>query len=902
MDASQIIQKMEVWRFSSRRVVFVIRIMRVEVLLLLLLCQTAGKMHSMNCPFPEDPFPILHEFYQPGELVIGRIPSHIFFFDSSPSFMEQPTWMLADKPVSIPKEYQNILALAFAVKEINEKSGILPNLSLGFHILNSYYIAKMTYKATLSLLSTQQRFIPNFKCDHQKNLIAVFGALASETSANIATVLALYKIPQFTSGSHAPLHGGKMLFPHLYQMVPNEAHQYMGVVRLLLHFRWTWIGLMAMDDDNGDRFLQAVVPLLTQNRICSSFTLRITKMAFMDDFITVVLRLEEQYRVFLQSKANVYFVYGEPPSLHILSMLLSAAAKFALPPLGKVWVVTSQWDFNTWSINRIWDIEVFHGAISFAVHSSQPPGFPDFLQIVRPSWSKGDGFIQEFWEQAFSCSMTMSDPHKENERICTGEEKLESLPAIFFEMRMTGRSYSLYNAAYAVAHAFHAMHMSRSKQKKKINGGQLNFQNIKPWQLHHFLKYIEFNNTAKDTVRFNENGEILEGFDITNWITFSNSSFVRVKVGRLDPQAPRGQELMVNDDQIVWHKSFNQVLPISVCNDNCHPGYSKKKKDGEKFCCYDCVSCPEQMISEQKDMDVCVKCPEDRYSNAHQTKCISKVVIFLSYKEPLGIILAVLSISFSLITALVLGIFIKHQDTPIVKANNRSLTYMLLISLLLCFLCSLLFIGQPLKVTCLLRQTTFGLIFSVALSSVLAKTITVVLAFTATKPGSGMRKWVGKRMANSIVLFCSFIQAGICVLWLSTSLPFPDKDMHSLNDKIILECNEGSAAMFYCVLGYMGFLAILSFTVAFLARKLPDSFNEAKFITFSMLVFCSVWLTFVPTYLSTKGKSMVAVEIFSILASSGGLLGCIFSPKCYIIILRPKLNNREQLIRRNKIK
>ncbi|XP_027632145.1 vomeronasal type-2 receptor 116 [Tupaia chinensis] len=701
------------------------------------------------------------------------------------------------------KNYQYVLAFLFAIEEINKSPHLLPNLSLGSDLYNAFPTQQRTLESAVILLSGGSQPLPNYNCNRKKQPIAVFSGITSAFSAELGSLLELYKSPQSHENTRDSVEGR-------WEMMESEGKN--------CNFGWTWVALFVPDDTKGEQFLQDLKAQMLRQDICVAFTEK-------------------------------------------------------LP-------------VTTGFSNRLF---LFHGSLSFSYQKREIPGFQQFLKTLNPYQYPEDLYFTQFWLLNFNC--TVHGSHCLEIRVCPSNSSLEFMEDKTDMLSLSDSSYLIYNAVYAVAQVVHKILLE--KRDMECPGGTEQ-PVLLPWQLHSFLRKTAFTNSAGDNVSFGDSEHYIAQYDIQNLVKFPNDSWMLVKVGEFVSKSPHDRDLVIDKEMLKWPDVF-QETPPSVCTQSCAPGFRKIAQEGRPTCCFLCVSCPEREISNWTDAQQCFPCLPEQYPNSERTHCLPKPVTFLGFEDSLGMALACTALCFSVVTTVVLGLFVKHRDTPIVKANNRALSFTLLISLLLCFLCSLLFIGRPNTATCVLRQVTFGLVFTVAVSTILAKTMTVILAFKATMPRRILRYLLLSGASNAVIPICSLIQVIICAIWLGSSPPFVDTDSHSEPRSLIIVCNKGSVTAFYCVLGYLGSLALGSFTVAFLARNLPDTFNEARFLTFSMLLFCSVWVTFLPVYHSTKGKVMVAVEVFSILVSSAGLLGCIFAPKCYTILLGPDKNSLKGL-------
>ncbi|NWS72066.1 CASR protein, partial [Crotophaga sulcirostris] len=799
-------------------------------------------------------------------------------------------------------------AMIFAIEEINSSPTLLPNMTLGYRIFDTCNTVSKALEATLSFVA--QNKIDSLNLDefcncseHIPSTIAVVGATGSGISTAVANLLGLFYIPQVSYASSSRLLSNKNQFKSFLRTIPNDEHQATAMADIIEYFRWNWVGTIAADDDYGRPGIEKFREEAEERDICIDFSELISQYSDEEEIQQVV-------EVIQNSTARVIVVFSSGPDLE---PLIKEIVRRNIT--GKIWLASEAWASSS-LIAMPEFFRVIGSTIGFALKAGQIPGFREFLQKVHPKKSTNNGFAKEFWEETFNCylpdgsknSPTSASFHKGHEEglgagngtsafrpPCTGDENITSVETPYMDYTHLRISYNVYLAVYSIAHALQDIYTCTPGKGLFTNGSCADIKKVEAWQVLKHLRHLNFTNNMGEQVDFDEFGDLVGNYSIINWhLSPEDGSVVFEEVGHYNVYAKKGERLFINENKILW-SGFSKEVPFSNCSRDCLPGTRKGIIEGEPTCCFECVDCPDGEYSDETDASACDKCPEDYWSNENHTSCIPKQIEFLSWTEPFGIALTLFAVLGIFLTSFVLGVFTKFRNTPIVKATNRELSYLLLFSLLCCFSSSLFFIGEPQNWTCRLRQPAFGISFVLCISCILVKTNRVLLVFEAKIPTSLHRKWWGLNLQFLLVFLCTFVQIVICVIWLYTAPPSSYRN-HELEDEIIfITCHEGSLMALGFLIGYTCLLAAICFFFAFKSRKLPENFNEAKFITFSMLIFFIVWISFIPAYASTYGKFVSAVEVIAILAASFGLLACIFFNKVYIILFKPSRNTIEEV-------
>ncbi|KAJ1081084.1 hypothetical protein NDU88_001268 [Pleurodeles waltl] len=407
------------------------------------------------------------------------------------------------------ENYESLQAMVFAI-EINKNPNFLPNTSLGFRIYDSCRVMQRSLEGTLW-------FFAGFV-------------------------------------STSPLLSDRKQFPSFFCTIPNDDYQSRGLGKLLIHFGWTWIGLLVEDNDYGQQGAHVLKEELDKAGVCIAFSENIIlSQAYRNAFHII--------QVMKSSTANVIVIFFSDAGLGPLvdEMMRQKVT-------GKVWIATEGWSISAPLAMGMYS-GFLVGTIGLASRNGEMPGLEEHLNSVHQSRSTENGFLPIFWEAAFGCQW-IGQKHLsavDNASMwCTGDERLESVQNDYNDVANLRVAYNVYNAVYATAWALHDLNSERAVQLQLLNGTWKDIAGFKPWQLIHYIKKVRFENKGGGEVIFNRNGEVPAQYDIINWQSGPAGRISQVTVGRYDHSAPRGRNLIINVSAVIWPSQGSHICYFST--------------------------------------------------------------------------------------------------------------------------------------------------------------------------------------------------------------------------------------------------------------------------------------------------------------------------------------------------
>ena len=398
--------------------------------------------------------------------------------------------------------------------------------------------------------------------------------------------------------------------------------------------------------------------------------------------------------------------------------------------------------------------------------------------------------------------------------------------------------------------------------------------------LRQYLFNVSFSSTfsGPDEKLFDGNGDVEGSYIIVN-IQENNSSYSLETVGTWDHI-----NLLEWTAPLQW-PGDREDPPQSLCSLPCGVGHQPQRVPDQEQCCWECKPCLGENTASSGEE--CYECEDKYMPNRERSDCVAIPLTFFTPPGPWAVIILLLTCVGIITTVFVTAMFVIFHKKKVIKASSRELSAILLGGILLCYILPFLFVGKPSPALCGVRRFAIGFCFAISYSALLVRSNRIHRIFNHSHVSSISPRFIGP--VSQVVITCLLIsiQVLIAVVWLAAEPPSVETVQPS-SRTLELRCGESPYFGLPISLCYNLFLLILSTYFAFLTRKVPDNFNEAKFINVTVYSLCIIWLGFLPAYFVSIQFGTVYESFFLLLAiilSASATLMCLLVPKIFIVIL-----------------
>lgn len=287
----------------------------------------------------------------------------------------------------------------------------------------------------------------------------------------------------------------------------------------------------------------------------------------------------------------------------------------------------------------------------------------------------------------------------------------------------------------------------------------------------------------------------------------------------------------------------------------------------------------------------CQSCELEEWSEAASEVCVARTLVYLPWEHPLAIALLLLLAATLLLTLGTALLFLLHLGTPVVKSAGGKTCLLMLLSLTAASSSTLCHFDHPSALGCLLKQPLYVFSITVCLSCITVRALQVVCIFKwSSKLPRSYETWSKNHGPEVVIAVVSALELLVSVLRVALDPPRPSQDYDFYFDKTVEECSKTMSAGAFTELLFVSALSILCFCLSYMGKDLPANYNEAKCVTFSLMMYMLSWISFFTFYSINREVYSMAMHVGAILVSVLGILGGYFLPKVYIILIKPQMN------------
>lgn len=723
--------------FRLRMEYFILRNLHFYLLFLLpLICESQeAECYNYRRPnaFPSD------AFIKEGDILIGGIYSvrDQSKDQTNPCGGQVTNW----------RWQQNIQAIVYSIDKINADPTILPNVTLGFVIIDDCRNAVTALGQALSFTQGSRTSSEPGMCSGRPtsgyDVAVVLGPTSSSRSVSSNQLLSLYRIPQISPEATSDDLTDHFDHAFFMRMVPPDKNQGAAIVDLISRYNWTYISLLYSEGSYGSNLAKQVQNRARENGICIGY---ITAFEANDKTVDED-RMDRTVDKLLLNRKSARIAVLIMGVDHLKMLFQSLVNKQAVGQLIFIGGDTlDQRAFVEYPYAAI-------GAMSLAVPLNLDRDFKQYFGDLNPDKTGGNPWFFPIWESIFGCSWTSSSNCPEFDRISQFED--------FFVSDWTSKTL---DAVSVVALGLHRL--IKETCPNAVGHRMKIRQCAEGPKLLQYLREVNFEGITGQ-ISFDENGDLIGSYLIRQWVLENDEQVVKnIATWQKDALIEgTGNLTFLQEPKFYNAKTLgarveeSDVIPESVCSKPCQVGYIYVQK--ELPCCWDCLPCRDNEYVTDNGTS-CHQCPLLTWpEEGDREVCELIEPTYLAITDPFGMTLALLAIFGLILTIMWTCILVRHSHRKVIKASSVPITSVIAVGFYVSFISAFIFEWKPSVASCSIGHVGFHLSCTLLYGPLSVKTVRIYRIFAASKKCRRPRHLVSLNSQMITIGFLLLVQVQI---------------------------------------------------------------------------------------------------------------------------------------------